>query len=69
MTMCNMYAWPEARISSDEEERRRFGYKITAHFRGEGIPSLNSLEEISPFQYLAEKAKCVHFQLVLKMGC
>ena len=44
MSMCNMYAWPEARISSDEEERRRLGYKITAHFRGEGIPTLSSLE-------------------------
>jgi superfamily II DNA or RNA helicase len=36
MVMCNMYARPDSKISSDEEERRRLGYEISQHFLGGG---------------------------------
>jgi len=43
MAMCNMYARPDAKISSDEEERRRLGYDITTHFRGGGYAQRYSM--------------------------
>ena len=43
MGMCNMYARPDAKISSDEEERRRLGYDITPHFRGGGYVQRHSM--------------------------
>ncbi len=43
MAMCNMYARPDAKISSDEEERRRLGYDITPHFRGGGYAQRYSM--------------------------
>ncbi|MBW6474423.1 MAG: DEAD/DEAH box helicase [Anaerolineaceae bacterium] len=36
MVLPNMGAYKVARISSDEEERRRLGYEITTHHRGGG---------------------------------
>lgn len=36
MALTNMGAFKAAAISSDEEERRRLGYKITTHYRGGG---------------------------------